>query len=77
MTSDEVRVEELEDTLRRIKNWCDAYPISIFVPITDDELKRVDKALADIDVSMSGLHGQWSRHILSGIRDIITMVLPD
>jgi len=70
------RIEDLEDTLRRINAWCDAYPVSVFPPIPDDEMKRADKVLERAGISMTGMHGSWGRHILQGIGDIIKMVLP-
>jgi hypothetical protein len=70
------RIDELETTLTRIRQWCDAYPITVFPPLPDSELKRADKALDTVGISMTRLHGSWGRHIVQGIGDIIKMVLP-
>jgi len=68
--------EDLEEVLRRILAWCDAYPTSVFIPISDENMKLADVVLAGAGISMTGMHGQWGRHILAGIRDMIKMVLP-
>lgn len=71
------RVYQLEDVLRRIKQWCDAYPISIFTPVDDDTLKKVHELLAAEGISMTAMHAQWARHILAGIGDIIGNTLKE
>ena len=71
------RIEELEATLTRIKQWCDAYPVTIFPPLPDDELKRADKTLDNVGISMTRMHGTWGRHIVQGIGDIIRMTLTE
>ena len=40
MTRDtlEDRIEELEQALRRIVEWADAYPIAVFPAVTEDTL---------------------------------------
>lgn len=71
----EIRIEELEATLGRIQQWCDAYPIGVFSKPSTEQMKLADKVLADVGISMTGMHGTWGRHILQGIGDIIRMVL--
>jgi hypothetical protein len=75
MRTDTERIEELEDVLRRIQQWCDAYPIGLFVPVSTDDMKRADTLLRTAGISMGAMHAQWGRHILQGIGDIIKMRL--
>jgi hypothetical protein len=74
--TDKERIEELEATLGRILHWCNAYPISVFQPLTDEQIRTANTVLSVADISMGALHAQWGRHILVGIRDIIKTVLP-
>lgn len=69
----EARAEKAEDALEQIRQWCDAYPADIF---TDQDLKLANEVLAAAGISMSGMHGQWARRIVSGIGDIARSVLP-
>lgn len=70
MTDREV---ELEETLVRIEQWCRAYPTTMFGTVADEDVIRAAEVLKEHDISISALHGQWGRHILKGILDIIVM----
>ena len=67
MTDAERRVEQLEDTLERIAQWCTAYPITVFLPLSNDEIRRAGEVLNAAGISMDALHGGWARHLLEGI----------
>ncbi len=54
----------------RIKQWAEAYPVEVFLPVTQDDLTMAEKVLKDAGVSMSAIHGSWARHILKGIGEI-------
>lgn len=60
-------IEGLTDRLDRIRAWCDAYPIEVF---PDQDLEKANTVLAEAGISMSAMHGQWARHIMSGIASI-------
>lgn len=65
----EDRISDLEDALRRIRQWCDTYPTEFFSPMSDDEVKRaVAAAGAEVSNASDRLHASWARHILSGVR---------
>lgn len=64
-------ISDLESKLARIASWCNAYPVEVFVPITQDERDTANKALRAVDVTPDRLHASWARHILDGIRKII------
>ena len=65
----EDRIEELELALHRIREWCDAYPIDIFTPPTEGEVKAsVDAMKATNCASSEQMHSSWARHILGGVK---------
>lgn len=74
--SDKERIEDLEATLNAIRQWCDAYPTSVFPPISNEDMKRAEQLLKLSGISMAAMHGQWGRHIMLGISDMIRLVLP-
>lgn len=65
------RAEEAEERVARVKQWAEAYPQDIFLPVTPDDLKRADALLREAGISMSAMHGHWARHIVSGIAKIV------
>lgn len=68
MSSLEDRVEELEEALHKIRNWCQAYPVSVFIPPTKEEVNASIEAMkAPGCASSEAMHGSWARHILDGI----------
>ena len=69
------RTYELEDALRRVKQWCDAYPKTVFMPVSDFDMARAQELLGEAGISMSAMHAQWARHILQGIGEIVDSVL--
>lgn len=51
-----------EDALRKIINWCNAYPIDLF---GEPDLPKIESAIGPIELSK--LHAAWARHLLTGI----------
>ncbi len=74
--TDKERIEELEATLGAIRQWCNAYPHRVFPEVTVEEMAKANQVLESNGISLSRIHAQWGRHILAGIDDIITLVLP-
>ena len=64
------RIIQLEDALRRIKQWAEAYPVTVFSPVTQTDLVIAAEVLKGIGVSMDALHAAWARHILNGVVEI-------
>lgn len=63
------RIGELEAALHRIQQWCDAYPVDTFTPMTEDETEAAVKAAGEAAPSGSErLHASWARHLLKGVR---------
>jgi hypothetical protein len=69
------REERLEEALLKIKQWAEAYPVSVFLPVSDDDLKHAGELLALNGISLTGIHGAWARHILNGISEIVDQAL--
>jgi hypothetical protein len=69
------RIEELEAALASIKQWCDAYPVAVFRPLSDEQIRTAKTVLSLADISIGALHAQWARHILAGVSEIIRPVL--
>lgn len=65
-------IARLREALQRIADWANAYPLDQF---PDQDLKKADKALAFVGVNMSAMHGQWARHIVTGIGGIAATAL--
>ena len=66
-----VREDRLDDALTRIEQWCKAYPVEMFKPLSDEDLRVANTVLKFAGIDMGALHAQWARHILSGIAGII------
>jgi len=64
------REERLEEALLRIQQWARAYPVTVFLPVTEADLKIAEQVLRASGISMAALHGAWARHILNGIAEI-------
>ena len=60
--------ERYEEALFRIYEWCDAYPIEAFPPLSTEEAARAMKILQDNGIRISALYGEWGRHITSAIK---------
>jgi len=67
----EERIDELEDLLRQIKNWCRAYPLDIAREPTKEETKLARKILKDAGMSLSLFMISAMRRVTTGIADEI------
>lgn len=64
------REEYLEDALREIAQWCNAYPSAVFVPLDEVKIKRAGRVLASAGIEIGALHAGWARHLLGNIGKI-------
>ena len=71
ITELEERIDELEDLLHQIKNWCRAYPLDIAREPTKEEWKMAHKVLKDAGMSLSLFVVSAMRHVTTGIADEI------
>lgn len=63
--------ERLRDILEQIKQWIAAYPETVFLPVSADQMKLAARVLREAGISMDALHAGWARHILDGLREIV------
>ena len=61
-------LEEAIDRLRKIKTWCDAYPLEVF---PEPDLKKAHKVLKENGMTLDAISAHNMRHVLSGIKYII------
>jgi hypothetical protein len=61
------REERLEDALRQIVRWADAYPLDIF---PEPDLKLAHDLLTAHGVTLDALSAHAMRHCLVGVRKI-------
>jgi hypothetical protein len=66
------RVEELEDCLQKIVNWCDAYPLDIF---PEPDFEAVKFALASKGIKLDAVSASNMRHVVNGVKKQITTTL--
>lgn len=71
----EIEIEELRMALIEIKQWTEAYPVTVFLPVSDDDLKVAAMVLKAAGISMDAIHASWARHILQGVGDICDKAL--
>ena len=62
------RAEALQDKLRRIRDWCDAYPLEVF---PEPNWRRAAMVLQDHGISLDSISASNMRHVLDGVRKII------
>lgn len=64
------RCEDLEEALRRIVRWADAYPATIFHEPTPEECHRAHKLLTANGMTIDAFSASMGRHCLKGVGDI-------
>jgi hypothetical protein len=67
----------MEEALLQIKQWAQAYPVTVFTPLTEAQMHAAAGALKDAGIDMGALHAGWARHILNGIAKICDQGLAD
>ena len=63
--------EHLSDILRKVLEWCNAYPEDVFIPCTKEDWDRFHQVLKDNGLNGTAFTGDISRHIVNGIKRII------
>ena len=69
------RIEALEEALTQIKQWCGAYPETVFRPLSDKQIEAAGVILKTVNIDIGALHAGWARHLLKGIGDIASAAL--
>lgn len=63
--------EETRDKLRKVLEWCNAYPEDMFIPPTKAEWKHYHWVLENNGLNGTAFTGDISRHIVTGLKRII------
>jgi hypothetical protein len=66
----EREIERLRETLQRIVQWADAYPIDIFHEPTKEESRRAHELLTAAGMTLDAFSASMGRHCLKGVGDI-------
>ena len=64
------REERLEEALRRIADWADAYPPAVFPMPTEDDCKRAHEALKAIGMTLDRFSADAMRHVVTRVGKI-------
>ena len=60
--------EAKDDVLRKIKDWCRAYPLEVF---PEPDLKKAAEVLREAGMTLDSISASSMRHVLKGIQKII------
>jgi hypothetical protein len=64
------RIERLEDGLRRIIRWSEAYPLEVFPEPDDAYYKAADAVLRANNMTLDRLSAAAMRHVILRVADI-------
>jgi len=67
------RVEELEEVIHRLNNWCRAYPLDIF---PEPDFTKAEIILIEGGMTLDAISASNMRHVINGVAKIIKPVLP-
>lgn len=70
MDDAERRIERLEEALRRIADWSDAYPLSIFPSVTEEYAKRAHEVLRAHGMTVDRLSAEALRPVVTQVGKI-------
>jgi hypothetical protein len=68
-------IERLRDALVRLQQWADAYPLDQFQEVLRQDWQRANALLAQNGISMSAMSASNMRHVLKGVRHLLTEAL--
>ncbi len=69
------REERLEEALRRIAQWADAYPLEVFPEVTEDYAQRAHEVLTANGMTLDQLSADAMRHVVQGVGKIAKQAL--
>lgn len=72
--SDEARIEKLEEALRRILQWSEAYPLKVF---PEPDWEKAAKLLKAGGMSLDAISASNMRHVVEGVGKIAREALGD
>lgn len=59
--------ERMSDSMHKIKNWTEAYPLQVF---PEPDMKRAAEVLKDAGLTLDAISASSMRHVLNGVREI-------
>lgn len=62
------QIEEMNDKLHKIRQWCEAYPIDVF---PEPDFKKAAKVLKENGMSLDSISASNMRHVVNGIKSIL------
>lgn len=69
----QARIDAAEETLERIKNWCEAYPLDIF---PEPDLANAHKILTENGMTLDAISAHAMRHVVTSIKKLIEETKP-
>ena len=63
------KIYELDGKLKEIKDWCEAYPLDMFPEPDFEEVRHI---LKPHGITLDSISASNMRHVLQGIKNIIT-----
>lgn len=60
--------ERLNDTLDKLVQWSDAYPIAVF---PEPDFTKAQKVLSENGMTLDAISASNMRHVIKGVREII------
>lgn len=75
MTTTCERCQDIEDALRHIIQWAEAYPIGVFHEPSKDEYQRAHELLKVNGMTLDAFSAAMGRHCLKGVGDIARKAL--
>jgi hypothetical protein len=71
------RVERMEEALRRIAEWSDAYPLAVFPEPDAAYYAKAHRVLVDNGMTLDRLSAAGMRHVVRGVGRIAKEALGD
>lgn len=60
--------ERMSDSIHKIKNWTEAYPLQVF---PEPDMKRAAEVLKGAGITLDAISASNMRHVLNGIKGIV------
>lgn len=60
-------IEEIEEVLKGIETWANAYPVTVFIEPTKEDFKKAHEVLKANGLTIDGISASAMRHVLNGI----------
>ena len=65
-----------DETRERIQQWADAYPESVFPPLSSDDWDAARKALLAVGLSLDRVSAANMKHVATGINAMLATAPP-